>query len=234
MGLSLALLTLTFGLGWLAARWFKLDRQASLLVSAGTAICGGSAIAAVAASTESKRESIGLSMGVVFLLNAVALLVFPIVGHLLHLRPETFGTWAGLAIHDVSSVVGAATSFDPLSIPDAVATKMGRTLWILPVSLLTAWATRRHGHSGRRKASLPWFLVGFLAAAVAGALLPSLATQVPRMRIAAHTGFDLALALIGLRVDFAKIRQSGTGLLVQGTLQWVVVAVISLLAVRGL
>lgn len=232
MGLSLLLLALTFGLGWIASRLFGLDRQASLLVSAGTAICGGSAIAAVATSIEAERESIGVAMGVVFLLNAAALVLFPAIGHLLHMGPAVFGTWAGLAIHDVSSVVGAATSFDPSSLPAAVATKMGRTLWILPIGLLAAWANRRNGGVSGGKAAPPWFLLGFLAAAAAGALAPALAFQVPRLRIAAHAGFDLALALIGLRVDWGRIRRGGAPLLLQGGLQWIAVAAISLLAVR--
>lgn len=232
MGLSLALLATTFGLGWLFARILKLDLSTSILVSAGTAICGGSAIAAVGASTHAKREAIGMSLGVVFLLNAVALVVFPLIGRWLALTPGTFGTWAGLAIHDVSSVVGAATTFDASSLPAAVATKMGRTLWIVPVSLLAAWAAHKNVPECRTRANFPFFLVGFLAAALVGALFPELGTFVPHLRSIAHAGFALALALIGTRVDLAKIRQSGAGFLMQGLVQWIVVAGVSLAAIR--
>lgn len=232
MGLSLSLLAATFGLGWLFARLLKLDLPTSILVSAGTAICGGSAIAAVGASTHAKREAIGMSLGVVFLLNAVALVVFPLIGHRLALTPGTFGTWAGLAIHDVSSVVGAATTFDANSLPSAVATKMGRTLWIIPVSLLAAWAAHKNAPECRTRANVPFFLVGFLAAAFIGALVPEIGTVVPHLRMIAHAGFGLALALIGTRVDLDKIRQTGAGLLVQGLVQWIVVAGVSLVAIR--
>lgn len=232
MWLSLSLLAATFGLGWLFARLLKLDLPTSILVSAGTAICGGSAIAAVGASTHAKREAIGMSLGVVFLLNAVALVVFPLIGRWLALTPGTFGTWAGLAIHDVSSVVGAATFFDESSLPAAVATKMGRTLWIIPVSLLAAWAARKNAPECRTRANVPFFLVGFLAAALVGALVPELGTLAAHLGVITHAGFGLALALIGTRVDLDKIRQSGAGLLAQGLVQWIVVAGVSLAAIR--
>lgn len=232
MGLSLVLLATTFGVGWLLARLLGLDLPTSILVSAGTAICGGSAIAAVGASTHAKREAIGTSLAVVFLLNAVALLVFPLIGRWLALPPGTFGTWAGLAIHDVSSVVGAATTFDANSLPSAVATKMGRTLWIVPVCLLAAWAVGRTTPGSRPLANFPFFLLGFLAAAFLGALVPEIGTLAPRLGTIAHAGFALALALIGTRVDLDKIRQTGGGLLLQGLVQWVVVAGVSLVAIR--
>jgi len=232
MGLSFVLLAATFGLGWLFARLFGLDLSTSLLVSAGTAICGGSAIAAVGASTHAKREAIGMSLGVVFLLNAVALLVFPLVGSWLALPSSTFGTWAGLAIHDVSSVVGAATTFDASSLPNAVATKMGRTLWILPVCLLAAWVVRRNHPDEPTPANFPYFLLGFLAAALLGAAIPGIASFIPHLGMIAHAGFGLALALIGTRIDLDKIRQSGAGIFFQGLIQWIVVAVASLVAAR--
>jgi uncharacterized integral membrane protein (TIGR00698 family) len=232
MGFSLLLLVATFALGAWLARRLRLDRQASLLVSAGTAICGGSAIAAVGASSRADREAIGLAMGVVFLLNALALVAFPAIGRFLSLPPDVFGTWAGLAVHDVSSVVGAASSFDARALPAAVATKMGRTLWIAPVSLVVAWTARTKGAHRRLEANLPWFLLAFLAAALAGTLAPGLATFAPASRGIAHAGFALALALIGTRVDLDRIRHGGGGLLLQGTLQWIAVAAASLVAVR--
>jgi len=232
MGLSAVLLSATFLVGWGFARWMGVERQASVLVSAGTAICGGSAIAAVAASTRAERESVGLAMGVVFLLNAVALVLFPAIGHLLGMGPGAFGTWAGLAIHDVSSVVGAAATFDPRSLPVAVAVKLGRTLWILPVTLIAAWSVPKGKHPGTAKIAFPLFLLGFLAAAAATTLVPGIRPIVPGMRIVAHAGFDLALFLIGTRFDLNRIRHHGGKLLVQGFAQWIVVAVSSLAWIR--
>jgi len=233
IGLSLLLLTMTFALGRILSRRLGIDPQSSLLVSAGTAICGGSAIAAVAASTQARREAVGMAMATVFLLNAVALLAFPLLGHWLQLTPETFGAWAGLAIHDVSSVVGAATSFDPAAVPVAVATKLGRTLWIVPVALIAAARMRRHGTANPgAKGTFPWFLVGFFAAALLASALPACRPWIPFLRGAAHAGFNLALLLIGLRIDLDRIRQAGVRLLLQGILQWVVVAAVSLAWIR--
>lgn len=228
MSLSAVLLALTFLGGLGLARLLKLDRQASLLVSAGTAICGGSAIAAVAASTRARREATGLAMATVFLLNALALVLFPWIGHRIGLSPEAFGTWAGLAIHDVSSVVGAAASFDPQALPTAIAVKLGRTLWILPVSLVAAWLTHKAPGHGESRATIPFFLLGFLAMALLTSVLPGLQGLVPATRTVSHGGFNLALFLIGLRFDPGMIRSGGVRLLLQGTLQWIVAATISL------
>lgn len=230
--LSAVLLSLTFAVGWVVSRSLGTDRQASLLVSAGTAICGGSAIAAVAASTQAKRESIGLAMGVVFLLNGIALLLFPPLGHLFAMSPTAFGTWAGLAIHDVSSVVGAASTFDPQALPVAIAVKLGRTLWILPIGLAAAWLTR--GRDGARKvrAPIPLFLAWFLAAAALSTLVPGIHSHLRGIRIVAHGGFNLAIFLIGMRFDLDKIRQGGGKLLIQGIAQWIIVAVVSFLWIR--
>jgi uncharacterized integral membrane protein (TIGR00698 family) len=232
MGLSAALLSLTFTVGWIVSRGLGADRQASLLVSAGTAICGGSAIAAVAASTRAKRESTGLSMGVVFLLNGVALLLFPPLGHLFSMSPTAFGTWAGLAIHDVSSVVGAATTFDPQSLPTAIAVKLGRTLWILPIGLVASWFTRGKDDGSRARAPIPLFLAWFLAAAAVTTLFPGIHAHLGEIRMVAHGGFNVALFLIGMHFDLATIRHGGGKLLLQGVAQWILVAVVSFLWIR--
>jgi uncharacterized integral membrane protein (TIGR00698 family) len=231
--LSAVLLTLTFAVGWGVSRLLGVDRQASLLVSAGTAICGGSAIAAVAASTRAERESVGLAMGVVFLLNGIALLLFPPLGHLFAMSPTAFGTWAGLAIHDVSSVVGAATTFDPQALPVAIAVKLGRTLWILPIGLVAAWLTRGKEGAGKARAPIPLFLVWFLAAAALTSLVPGIHAYTRGIRAVAHGGFNLALFLIGMRFDLDKIRHGGGKLLVQGIAQWILVAVVSFLWIRA-
>lgn len=231
--LSAVLLAMTFLVGALSARFLRVERQASLLVSAGTAICGGSAIASVAASTRADRESIGMSMAVVFLLNAASLVLFPVLGHVLGMDARTFGTWAGLAIHDLSSVVGAATSFDPSALPAAIAVKLGRTLWILPVSMLAAWIVRFDGEPRKFKAPVPVFLLGFAVAALIGMWEPSLQAWMPAVRMVSHGGFDLALIVIGTRFDFGRIRRGGPGLLVQGLVQWILVALVSWAWIEG-
>ena len=226
--LMLVTITTVFVTAWLAGKALGVRGNNRDLIASGTAICGGSAIAAVAASTRARREATGLAMATVFLLNALALVLFPWIGHRIGLSPEDFGTWAGLAVHDVSSVVGAAASFDPQALPVAIAVKLGRTLWILPVSLLAAWLTRKVPGHGESKTTVPFFLVGFLATAILTSALPGLQGLVPAARTVSHGGFNLALFLIGLRFESSAIRRGGVGLLLQGTVQWIVAATVSL------
>ena len=136
----------TLALGWLVGRWLGIDRGVGRLISCGTAICGGSAVAAVGAATGAAEGQMTVAMGVIFLLNAAALYVFPVVGHLVGLTPREFGTWCGVGIHDISSVVGAAATFGPESLRVATAVKLSRALWIVPVAFAaSAGAKRRRG-----------------------------------------------------------------------------------------
>src|SRR5277367_2160801 len=158
-------------LGLLLGKLFKVGGKASFLITAGTAICGGSAIAAVAPITDASEEEISVSMGTVFLLNSVALLVFPAIGYALHLSQDQFGLWAALAIHDTSSVVGAAAKYGSQALAIGTTVKLARALWIVPVSLLTAaFMARLASRSGGAKAGttraeagttpqvkIPWF-----------------------------------------------------------------------------
>jgi uncharacterized membrane protein YadS len=135
-------IAVTLALGLWLGRWFQIERKPALLLAAGTAICGGSAIAAVSAVIAASEAEIAVAIGTVFLLNAVALYVFPLAGHLLHLNPSHFGVWAGVSIHDISSVVGAALRYGPGTLETATAIKLSRTLWIIPLTLGIAW----HGY----------------------------------------------------------------------------------------
>ena len=165
-GLVFAALTIfaTFTLGYWLARLLEINRKTSLLISAGTAICGGSAIAAVGAAVEAEPGEMSVAMGTVFLLNAVALYLFPVLGHLLGLTQDQFGTWAGVAIHDVSSVAGAGAAYGEEALRTATVVKLSRVLWIVPVTLVAASIF----HGGRtqktgKRLPLPWFIVGFPA-----------------------------------------------------------------------
>src|SRR6201996_2842503 len=167
-------------LGLLFGALLKVAGKASFLIAAGTAICGGSAIAAISPITGADEEEISVSMGTVFVLNSVALLIFPAIGHFLHLSQDQFGLWSALAIHDTSSVVGAAARFGSQALAIGTTVKLARALWIVPVSLLTAaYMARRSAsesqHQTQTKVTIPWFILLFLLAAVANTYLPHFA-----------------------------------------------------------
>ena len=234
-GFGLALLTIagTFALGWLLARWLRIPARVSLLISAGTAICGGSAIAAVSAVVDAAEAEMSVAMGAVFLLNAVALYLFPRLGHWLGLSQAQFGMWAGMAFHDISSVVGAASQYGLTALQTATAVKLSRALWIVPVALLAGW---KHGpvNGERKRAPVPWFIGCFLLASLARTLLPGLAVAAPALTRMAVIGLTITLLLIGAGLSRATLRSVGARPLVQGLLLWLAIAVGSLSAVRWL
>ncbi|MBV8813709.1 MAG: putative sulfate exporter family transporter, partial [Verrucomicrobia bacterium] len=184
-GLAAATIATTLGLGWVLGKRLGIDRKVSALISAGTAICGGSAIAAVGSVIGVGESEISVAMGTVFILNAAALYVFPVLGHALGLTQIQFGTWAGIAIHDISSVVGASAHYGLDALQTATAAKLSRALWIIPVSLAAAAAFRTRRTDGQtatpQKPSVrvPWFIVFFLLASIARSFVPGLAAIAP-------------------------------------------------------
>ena len=236
-GLVFAALTIfaTFTLGYWLARLLDINRKTSLLISAGTAICGGSAIAAVGTAVDAEPGEMSVAMGTVFLLNAVALYLFPVLGHLLGLSQDQFGTWAGVAIHDVSSVVGAGTAYGEEALRTATVVKLSRVLWIVPVTLLAAFIF----HGGRTQKSgkrlpLPWFIVGFLLASLLSGLIPALRQWVPALVYIARSGFAATLFCIGASLSVGAIRAVGYKPLLQGVLLWLFMGSVALLAVLGI
>jgi uncharacterized integral membrane protein (TIGR00698 family) len=229
-------ITCAMGLGLLLGKVLKVGGKASYLIAAGTAICGGSAIAAVAPITEANEEEISVAMGTVFLLNAVALLLFPFVGHLLRLDQNQFGLWAALAIHDTSSVVGAATAYGPQALSIGITVKLARALWIVPVSLLTAafmtrLATSRGQAARTAKVKMPWFIVMFCAAAAANTYLPRLHATWLTLNHLGKIGLTATLFLIGTSLSKKTLKQVGVRPLVQGVVLWVIVGGASLAAI---
>jgi len=186
----------TLLLGWWVGRWLALDRKTTTLISVGTAICGGSAIAAVSSVIGASEAEIAVSIGTVFLLNAVALYVFPLTGHLLHLSQAQFGLWAGVAIHDISSVVGAGLSYGPEALQTATAVKLSRTLWIVPLTLAIAFGFNRlkpagagvedYRRSKKIKIAVPWFIGLFLLASLLRSYVPAIAAWSPPLSEIAH------------------------------------------------
>src|SRR5215813_5425425 len=146
--------------GWLLGRMLQVQKTQSFLIAAGTAICGGSAIAALGPVTEANEEEMAVSLGTVFVLNSVALLIFPAIGAAMHLSQTQFGLWSALAIHDTSSVVGAAAKYGAVALAIGTTVKLARALWIVPVSVGTAVAK-----GGKAKIQWPWFIAYFCLAA---------------------------------------------------------------------
>jgi len=228
----------TFTLGYWLARLLDINRRTSLLISAGTAICGGSAIAAVGTAVEAERGEMSVAMGTVFLLNAVALYLFPVLGHALHLSQGQFGTWAGVAIHDVSSVAGAGAAYGEDALRTAMVVKLSRVLWIVPVTLTAALLFRRRDGvlaegGARGRLPLPWFIGGFLLASLSARLLPQLHVWAALLAHVARAGFSATLFCIGASLSVAAIRAVGYKPLLQGVLLWLFISCVSLLAVLG-
>ena len=227
-------------LGLLLGKLFKVGGKASFLITLGTAICGGSAIAALAPITDASEEEISVSMGTVFLLNSVALLLFPAVGWWLHLSQNQFGLWAALAIHDTSSVVGAAAKYGPEALGIGTTVKLARALWIVPVSLVTAAymgrAARREGRAGQQaKVKIPWFIFLFVGASILSTYVPHFLGTYRDLNHLGKAGLTATLFLIGTSLSKKTLQAVGIKPLLQGVLLWIVVAAASLLAIsRGL
>ncbi|AEU35887.1 Uncharacterized protein family UPF0324 [Granulicella mallensis MP5ACTX8] len=229
-------ITVALGLGLLLGKLLKVGGKASFLIAAGTAICGGSAIAALAPITEAGEEEISVSMGTVFLLNSVALLLFPAVGWALHLSQNQFGLWAALAIHDTSSVVGAAAKYGDQALAIGTTVKLARALWIVPVSLITATfiargSTRSSDAGPRAGVKIPWFIVMFCAAAAFSTYLPALRPMFGALNHLGKVGLTATLFLIGTSLSKKTLKQVGVRPLVQGVVLWVIVAGASLAAI---
>ena len=220
-------LTLAFGI-WLARR-MGVRHETGLLISVGTAICGGSAIAAVAPVIGAEEQEISVALGMVFLLNAMGLIAFPLIGRALHLSQDGFGWWAALGIHDTSSVVGAALAYGHKALEVAVPVKLARVLWIVPVAMGLG-LIRKEG-LGTTKGHRPWFILGFLVAAGLATHLPAL--RVPARWIArgAEQGLVLTLFLVGAGLTPQTLRKIGVRPFLHGMLLWGLVGVASLGAV---
>ena len=208
---------------WLGKR-LLIDRKTSYLIAAGTAICGGSAIAAVGPVVKADDNQMSMSLGTIFILNAIALFIFPPIGHLLGLTQEQFGLWAAIAIHDTSSVVGAGAAYGETALEIAAMVKLTRALWIIPITILTMFLFKQKG----AKITIPWFILFFILAMVANTFL-SLPEALTRSVVwAAKQGLTLTLFLIGAGLSRQVIRQVGIRPMVQGVLLWIFIGAISL------
>lgn len=225
--LTVCSITLVLTLGYFIGKRLGMPRRTSHLVASGTAICGGSAIAAVAPAVNASEKEMSVSLGVVFLLNAIALVVFPFVGHLIGLTQHQFGLWSAIAIHDTSSVVGAASAYGDEALMVATTVKLARALWIIPISLLSAVLFKSSG----KKISIPWFIFFFILAMLANTYLPFVSTFGPAINSISKTTLVVTLFLIGAGLSVEKIKSVGWKPLILGIVLWVIVSVLSLVAV---
>jgi len=214
-------------IGWGLGRALSVKKRISFLISAGTAICGGSAIAAVAPIAMATEEEIAVSLGTVFVLNSVALFTFPAIGRALHMTQTQFGLWSALAIHDTSSVVGAAAKFGAVALAIGTTVKLARALWIVPVSLGTSLASK-----SKAKIQWPWFILFFCLAAVANTYLPVFHAAYPELKHLGIVGLTVTLFLIGTGLSKKTLSEVGVRPLAQGILLWILVAAGSLVLIR--
>lgn len=220
-------ITVALFLGWALGKLLSVEKTTSFLISAGTAICGGSAIAAVSPIAEANEEQMAVSLGTVFILNSVALFAFPVIGSRLHLSQSQFGLWSALAIHDTSSVVGATARFGTLALAVGTAVKLARALWIVPLSFATAMLKKSSA-----RVHWPWFIVWFCLAAIANTYMQALHPVYAILRHLGIIGLTMTLYLIGTGLSIKTIRAVGPRPLLQGLLLWIVVAAGSLALIR--
>jgi uncharacterized integral membrane protein (TIGR00698 family) len=234
LGYTLVGLLATFALGaWLSKRLGVAPKVAAL-VCAGTSICGGSAIAAAAPAIDADSGETSASLATVFLLNAVALLIFPPIGTLAGLDRHAYGLWCALAIHDTSSVTGAALAHGHDALVTATTVKLARALWIIPVAFALGWWFRsRNGTSKKTGLQVPWFIVGFVVLSAVFTLMPSWKPVAVLITKTAHSGLTLTLFLIGAGLNMNVVRAVGPRPFVLGVVLWVLVGGATLIAIMN-
>ena len=219
---------------WLG-KALKINNKASYLISSGTAICGGSAIAAVGGVLKANEKNMAVSLGVIFILNAIALFIFPPLGHLFHMSDAQFGTWAAIAIHDTSSVVGAGAAYSPEACELATLIKCTRALWIIPLAFFTMWYFRNDikGGEGKAKISIPWFILLFVVAMIINTYTPDSLSFIknsfyPAIVAIAKQALVAVLFAIGASLSLKVIKEVGAKPLIQAILLWIIIGVSSL------
>ena len=216
--------TLLIGM-FIGCKILKLNRNTSYLISSGTAICGGSAIAAVGPIIKAKDTDMSMALATVFILNAIGLFLFPILGHWLDLSQQDFGTWAAIAIHDTSSVVGAGAAYGEEALQVATTIKLTRALWIIPLALVTSVIFRSEG----KKISIPWFILFFIVAMLINTYLLADLPQIGKFIAGiARKGLIITMFFIGASLSVDVIKSVGIRPLLQGILLWIIISAASL------
>ena len=225
--LTMGSIVLTLCIGLALGRYLGVDNKISQLISSGTAICGGSAIAAISPIIKADKKQISMALGIVFALNSLALFIFPIIGQYFEMSQYQFGVWCAIAIHDTSSVIGAAEVYGNEALQVATTVKLARALWILPVSLLFMAFSKKSS----KKIKIPYFIGLFILAVLANTYLPSIGFVYPYIVHMAKIGLIITLFLIGLGLTKKALKALGAKAMVLGTITWIVVATTTLIAI---
>lgn len=215
---------LTLVLGFGIGKIFNIDKKISYLISSGTAICGGSAIAAVSPVIDADEKQISVALGIVFILNSVALLIFPPIGHALGLSQVDFGLWSAIAIHDTSSVVGAAAKYGDEALEVATTVKLARALWVIPIAFLSTMLFKNKGS----KVKIPYFIGLFVLAMLANSYIPFIQPLGPYIVELSKAALTLTLFLIGTSLSFRTVKNVGAKPFIEGVLLWIFISVSSL------
>ncbi len=224
---TIASISGTLVFGYFMGKWFNIEKKTSFLISSGTAICGGSAIAAISPVIKAEEKQISVALGCVFILNSVALFIFPVIGHHLNLSQNQFGLWCAIAIHDTSSVVGAASKYGVHALEVATTVKLARALWIIPVAFLSSFLFKNNS----RKVKVPYFIGLFILAMIINTYVPAIAMASPYIIKIAKTGLTLTLFLIGAGLSRTVLLSVGFRPLFQGILLWIAISISALYAV---
>jgi len=224
---TVASITLTLFLGLAVGKFLGIDKKITQLISAGTAICGGSAIAALSPIIKADAKQISISIGIVFLLNSIALFIFPAIGHYLDLSQHQFGLWSAIAIHDTSSVVGAADVYGAKALEVATTVKLARALWILPISMVFVLFSG----GSFKKIKIPYFIGLFILAIITNTYVPHIEIVAPYIVSASKVALTLVLFLIGTSLSFSSLKEAGAKPLFLAIGVWVFISVLSLVAI---
>lgn len=225
--LTVASIIATLVLGYILGKYLKINKKTTHLISSGTAICGGSAIATVASVIKARTKDISIALGVIFLLNSVALLLFPPLGSFFELTQHQFGLWSAISIHDTSSVVGAAHAYGDESLRVATTVKLARALWIIPVSLLSSFLFKEKGNSY----NIPYFIFLFVIAILLNSYFPIPISITSGITSISKSLLVVTLFLIGAGLSVESIRSAGWKPMLLGILLWVFISVASLVAI---
>jgi uncharacterized integral membrane protein (TIGR00698 family) len=220
----------TLVIGFFMGKFLKIEKKTSYLISTGTAICGGSAIAAISPIIKAEEKQISVALGTIFILNSVALLLFPVIGHALNLSQTQFGLWCAIAIHDTSSVVGAASKYGTQALEIATTVKLARALWIIPVAFLSTFIFKNKGG----KIKIPYFIGLFVLAMVVNSYVPFVTQYSHYLTGFAKAGLTLTLFLIGCGLSRKVLQSVGLKPLIQGVVLWAIISTVALWAVTSL
>jgi len=221
---TICTIVLTLIAGFFIGRWLSVDKKTSFLISSGTSICGGSAIAAVSPIVEADEKQISMALGAVFVLNSMALILFPWLGNILNMSQHDFGLWSAVAIHDTSSVVGASSKFGQEALQVATTVKLERALWIIPLSIVSAIIYKRNG----KGVKIPFFIGFFIIAMCISTYLPDYKYIYDGAVLISKKGLSLTLFLIGTGLSLENLKAVGAKPFIQAIALWVIISSVSL------